>query len=36
MKHSVDSENGQFTAKKPMSGKSDSGFFSGKLNCLVS
>ncbi len=25
MKHSVDAENGQFTAKKPMSGKSDSG-----------
>ncbi len=25
MKHSVDAENGQFTAKKPTSGKSDSG-----------
>ncbi len=25
MKHSVDAENGQFTAKKPMTGESDSG-----------
>ncbi len=35
MKHSVDAENGQFTAKKPMTGKSDSRHSSQEVKLLV-